>query len=232
MRYMGSKNKIAKYILPIILQGREKGQWYVEPFVGGANLIDKVNGNRLGSDTQYYIITLLQAAQKGWTPPTEISEEFYQQVRKNKDDYPPELVGFIGQCCTFGGRWWEGYAKDNNRNYARVASRSLLKQIISLKGVIFKNKSYLDLKIPLHSIIYCDPPYQNTKQYKDQINYNIFWEWCRKKSKQGNSVFISEYNAPQDFECLIAIPHYTEMNKNKKGDLRTEKLFRFQKNKP
>ena len=46
MVYMGSKNRIAKEILPIILKDRVKGQWYVEPFVGGCNMIDKVgNGN-------------------------------------------------------------------------------------------------------------------------------------------------------------------------------------------
>ena len=44
MKYMGSKNRIAKHILPIMLAEAEKNgitKW-VEPFVGGANLIDKV----------------------------------------------------------------------------------------------------------------------------------------------------------------------------------------------
>ena len=35
MKYLGSKNKIAKYILPIILKDRTEGQYYVEPFMGG-----------------------------------------------------------------------------------------------------------------------------------------------------------------------------------------------------
>lgn len=35
MKYMGSKNRIAKEILPIILRDRKPNQWYVEPFVGG-----------------------------------------------------------------------------------------------------------------------------------------------------------------------------------------------------
>ena len=50
MKYMGSKARIAKYILPIILKDRKPDQWYVEPFVGGCNTIDKVEGLRLGSD--------------------------------------------------------------------------------------------------------------------------------------------------------------------------------------
>ena len=44
MKYMGSKNRIAKHILPIILKDRKENQYYVEPFVGGANMIDKVQG--------------------------------------------------------------------------------------------------------------------------------------------------------------------------------------------
>ena len=35
MKYQGSKRRIAKDILPIILRDRKNGQFYVEPFVGG-----------------------------------------------------------------------------------------------------------------------------------------------------------------------------------------------------
>lgn len=35
MVYMGSKRRIAKYILPIMLSYRKEGQTWVEPFVGG-----------------------------------------------------------------------------------------------------------------------------------------------------------------------------------------------------
>jgi len=44
MKYMGSKNRIAKHLLPIMLAERKPDQWWVEPFVGGANMIDKVEG--------------------------------------------------------------------------------------------------------------------------------------------------------------------------------------------
>lgn len=42
MKYMGSKRSIAKYILPIIFQNDSPERWYIETFVGGCNLIDKV----------------------------------------------------------------------------------------------------------------------------------------------------------------------------------------------
>lgn len=63
MKYMGSKRRIAKHILPIILKDRKEEQWYVEPFVGGANIIDKVVGNRIGADCNGYLIALLKEMQ-------------------------------------------------------------------------------------------------------------------------------------------------------------------------
>jgi DNA adenine methylase len=71
---MGSKNRIAKHILPIMLAERKPDQWWVEPFVGGANMIDKVVGNRMGNDSHEFLIALLVALRDGYTPPTYISK--------------------------------------------------------------------------------------------------------------------------------------------------------------
>jgi DNA adenine methylase len=129
MQFMGSKNKIAKDILPIILELRKYGQFYVEPFVGGANLIDKVEGPRIGNDINPYLISLWQELLNGWIPPTIITQEQYSEIRKNPNNYPKELVGFVGFLCSFGGKWWGGYAKNNKGdNYADRGSRMLLKQ--------------------------------------------------------------------------------------------------------
>ena len=42
MVYMGSKNRIAKELLPIITANLTNDRYYIEPFVGGCNMIDKV----------------------------------------------------------------------------------------------------------------------------------------------------------------------------------------------
>ena len=34
------------------------------------------------------------------------------------------------------------------------------------------------------------------------MNHADFCEWCRTMSKKGHKIFISEYNAPEDFECI------------------------------
>ena len=56
-------------------------------------------------------------------------------------------------------------------------------------------------------MVYCDPPYQNTKfpikyrtdtKYYDIFDNKKFWEVVREWSKN-NYVFISEISAPEDF---------------------------------
>jgi DNA adenine methylase len=77
MKYMGSKGRHAREILPLILRSRMDGQPYVEPFVGGFNVIDKVEGIRFGNDNHPYLISLFKAVQNGWEPPTSVSEQEY-----------------------------------------------------------------------------------------------------------------------------------------------------------
>jgi DNA adenine methylase len=40
---MGSKNRISKHLLPILTKHLKEDTYYVEPFVGGCNMIDKVD---------------------------------------------------------------------------------------------------------------------------------------------------------------------------------------------
>ena len=45
MKYVGSKNRLSKHIAPIIQSYIDDNNitQYLEPFVGGANMIDKIN---------------------------------------------------------------------------------------------------------------------------------------------------------------------------------------------
>lgn len=54
---MGSKSRIAKYIIPIMQAHRKEDMTWVEPFVGGANVIDKVGGKRIGIDRTEKLFT-------------------------------------------------------------------------------------------------------------------------------------------------------------------------------
>ena len=68
MKYMGSKAKITKFIVPIIQQKIEESgsRIYMEPFAGGCNVIDKVNAMyRVASDKNEYLIALFKYLQVG-----------------------------------------------------------------------------------------------------------------------------------------------------------------------
>ena len=227
---MGSKNRHAKDLLPIILKDRKEYQWFVEPFVGGFNMVDKVSGLRLANDSHYYLIELYKAIQNGWIPPDNISEEDYKTIRDNHYSYPPYLVGFVGFGCSFSGKWFGGYArgvsnKGVTRNYCLESKNNIVKQAAKLQGVVIENKNYLDLTIPKNSIVYCDPPYQNTTKYSSTFNHEIFWNWVRKLARNKHQVFVSEYSAPNDFKCIWEKEVVSQLDINKKVKRNVERLF-------
>lgn len=229
MVYMGSKRRFVKDLLPIMLSCRKEGQYWVEPFVGGANMIQHVNGNRIGSDVHEYLIALLSAVRDGWEPPTDVSEEMHKDVRINKQNYSPELVGFVGYCCSFGGKWFRGYARNKRgENFALNGHNNLLKQAPFLKGIDFRCCSYQDLVIPPNSLIYCDPPYEGFTGYRDKFNHPIFWQWCRDKVNEGHTVFVSENKAPDDFICIKEVQRKTHLNNNNSPSVSSmERLFAY-----
>ena len=59
-------------------------QVYIEPFVGGCNVIDKVKCQfRYGSDLNKYLIALFNHLQNGGALLPEVSRELYSEVRAN-----------------------------------------------------------------------------------------------------------------------------------------------------
>ena len=241
MKYMGSKRRMAKHLIPIILKNRKEGQWYIEPFVGGCNMIDKIEGNRIGNDYNKYLIAFWKAIQNNWIPPIHITKEEYYDIKENKDKFPA-LTLWVGIGCSYCGKWFGGYVNnypENRRlksgvlpNYQIEARNGLLKQKDAIKEIIFTDKSYEEIDYPEKSIIYCDPPYESTTKYKDDFNHKKFWDWCRDMTKKGHKVFISEYNAPKDFICLLEIKTNTQISQGMKiGNInKFEKLFIYSLN--
>lgn len=233
MKYMGSKNRIAKYLLPIILKDRKPDQWYVEPFVGGANMIDKVDGNRIGADSNHYLIAFLKSLQNGFQPPKNIDLQLYNHIRDNKDMYKDCVVGCVGFCFTYAAKWFGGFIGNSNdvacvgRDRLGESYRSVEKARKQVVGINLVHSSYEDLEIPENSIIYCDPPYANTTKYKDDFDHGQFWQWCRDMANSGHKVFVSEYNAPNDFECLWQKEINSSLTKDTGSKKGIEKLFTY-----
>ena len=221
---MGSKSRVAKYIVPIIQKYIDDSniKTYIEPCVGGANIIDKIKcETKIGTDKNRYLIALLRYVQAGGQLLNEVSKELYDKVRNAVNDNDTHLfedwyVGNVGFLASFNGRWFDGgYAKtgyENTksgqrlRNYYQEAKNNILKQAPDLKNIAFSVADYREYSSFENCIVYVDPPYQNTKKYSNAIDfdYDEFWETMRKWSTQSiNSIIlISEQNAPDDFECL------------------------------
>ncbi len=229
MKYMGSKNRYCKEILPIILEGRKEGQYFVDLFAGGFNVVDKVSGNRIANDINEYLIEMFKALQKGWIPPETVSEELYKEVQNNKQNYPKYLVGYIGFNLSFGAKFFGGYGRDSKglRNYSKEAFNNVIKQSNFLEGIEIFNLNYDEVVIPKDSIIYCDIPYRNTTKYsnKTQFDYEKFYQFCRDKKSEGHKIFISEYSMPEDFIEVWSKEVNNSLTKDTGSKKGIEKLF-------
>ena len=220
---MGSKSKYAKHIVPILQKYIDDNniQYYIEPFVGGANIIDKIICPiKIGYDKNY---TLIELHKKAQTAISEIPEhgnpEWWYAAKDiyRKYNGSPEVekemegwkIGAIAFLASFSnGGFSRGYAKNTEkRDYYNEAYRNLLEQSQNenYKNIIFQSGDYSNIEIHEPALIYCDPPYQNTKPYgyKFEIifDYDKYWNWVREKSKN-NIVICSEHTAPDDFEII------------------------------
>ena len=239
IKYVGSKNRISKEIAPIIQKCIDDNniKTYFEPFVGGANMIDKIKcDKRIGNDIHKELIALFKQLQTGWKPPMHISEDEYNDVRLNRDNYPDYYVGLVGFNATFGSKYFGGYArgfkadKITPRDIPNEAIRNLMEQVPKIQDVKFICDDYLTLNETNMNnwVIYCDPPYQDTTKYvTGGFEYDTFWQWVRDTSKN-NYVFVSEYNAPKDFECIWQ-KNVTTSLKVHEHENRVEKLFTYKK---
>lgn len=212
MKYAGSKESIADEILPII-NGYiiiNNIDTYIEPFVGGCNIIDKVQcKNRFGYDKNKYLIELLKHIQKSDELPETISREQYMDFRShyNADDkaYPDWLLAAVGLLTTGNGEMFNNgkvIKHFNDKTYTK-GRESILKQAKMLHDVEFNESDYMELS-PKNSLIYCDAPYSGNKELDSvtkQFNYREFWNTMREWSKS-NIVLISENKAPDDFDMI------------------------------
>lgn len=233
MIYMGSKNRIAKHIVPIIQSYIDSSGCtkYLEPMVGGGNVIDKIKcETKTGSDIDNYVIAALNGLQKGLKPPKEVTREFYYEVKNNKDKFTDFIVGYIGYELSFGGKWFGGYRKlDYQKHSGDIYSyKSCVNQAARLKDIKFQCCSFLDYLALKGYVIYCDPPYRGTTKYKtDEFPYESFYDWCRDMSKD-NIVLVSEYSMPADFRRIWEKEIKITFDSNRESDsreIRTEKLF-------
>ena len=245
MKYQGSKSRITKYIIPILQKCIDDNNltYYCEPFVGGCNVIDKIHCQHLmGSDKNKYLIALFKHLQQGGKLLDSVSRELYSSVRANYTNGTMEdwYIANIGFLASYNGRWFDGgYAKSGYektskgqryRDYYQESKANILAQIPNIKNVELFCKDYSEWNfdnIYDKVLIYCDPPYANTKSYefaKDFSHFD-FWNTVRKWSEK-SFVLVSEESAPNDFICVWQKEVSRSIKATEKS-ISVEKLFTY-----
>lgn len=203
MQYVGGKARSASWLKSVVSPWAVNCHTYLEPFIGGGNAL-RVLGDMcpvvLASDADADLMLLWKAVASGWVPPQTISKEKYYSLMKAA---PSPLRTFAGFGCSFGGKWFAGYASNRRGdNYCRAAARSIAELAPVLKKAGLRTCEYHSWEPGSGWIVYCDPPYKGTTGYKQEFDHFTFWEIMRRWSCAGALVFVSEYHAPQDFVCI------------------------------
>ena len=199
------------------------GGAFVSLFCGACSIESKIKAQRkILNDKHEYLIEMLRAVQNGYELPDTVTEEQYRYIKEHRDN-DKALSGFVGFACSFGGKWFGGYARGSGRNYAADGKRGMMRKMQGLQNAEFVCMDYRDVPIPEDAVIYADPPYAGTTGYTTgKFDSDEFWKYMRVLSEK-HLVFISEQTAPDDFIPIWAKEYRRTMANN--GFLTKEKLF-------
>lgn len=231
MHYLGGKFRLARLLKPVICKRLEAGSGrFVEPFVGGFNLVPAVCPEvALCSDSHPGLFSLYSALQAGtFDPPESLSEDEYARLRE-KCDWSDPMTAFAAFGCSFAGKEWGGYARDpkEGRNYAEVARRSLLRKASYMRGVEFACKPYWEVEVRPGDTVYADPPYASTTRYSMGFDHEAFYRWCEETARAGALVLVSEFTCPSRSGWRVVWSRERKVQVNLKGDgaVKTELLI-------
>ena len=237
--YHGGKQRIGREIANVIYdvstiiekESNFKIKGYCEPFCGMLGVYQHIpelfSDHRpklqyKAGDTNKSVIKMWKEVQKGWVPPTKsISKSRYDTIKNGSDS---ALKAFIGCSHSFRGVFCGSYFPQNESKI-KHSSDKIRSQKNAISNIRFSDGEYTQYSNLKGFIIYCDPPYEGTMSYGDNIfDHKKFWNIMRKWSKQ-NIVFISEYRAPKDFVCIGSSKKYSTISGKGSRDERIEKLF-------
>lgn len=233
MKYLGGKARVARRIVEAILEDTPSRTRWVEPFVGGAWVLEHAapHFEELSvGDVVPDLQLLYGAVAAGWEPPSKMTREEYLGLKKEE---PSALRAFAGFGCSFGGKWFGGFCgsqKNGKHTNQEIARSNLLRRKDVFARTTFKTQSYSEWVILPGDVVYCDPPYENTTPYDatEGFDHGEFWRWCQKQARKGADVFVSEYNRPEGVpveEIWSRSSRQTMGTKNTKP-VRVERLFK------
>lgn len=213
--YEGGKKRIGAAIAAVIAETvaqhpRFKVKGYCEPFCGMFGVYRHMPAyfdpkiRWCAGDRNPYVIKLWKALQRGWQPPLACDKRTYEHYRQVNDTSLKAI--FVGYACAFRGQFRMTYMAGRNVAVQADACREIGE---TLKKVKLKCGEYTQFSKLKGCVIYCDPPYKNTKhnyfvkeKFLNDFDSDAFMEWCREMSRH-NLVFISEYTKPcRDCKCI------------------------------
>ena len=225
MRYLGGKSKIGKHVANAILTHTTARVRYYEPFLGGGESFRHLAPHfkmTTACDLHEDLVLMWKAVASGWVPPS-IDEATYRSL---KESSPSALRGFAGFGCSFGGKWWGGFARGEERNYSDESSRNVQKIAALMKNTDLRCCSFVELNPEPGSVVYADPPYANTTGYFRDFDHELFWTTMRMWTDRGVEVFVSEYVAPIGWQPIWERSHRQFVSKSARVQT-TERLFVF-----
>ena len=168
------------------------------------------------SDAHPDLVLMWQAVLDGWVPPSDVSEELYQEL---KNAEPSALRGFVGFACSFGGKFFRGFAREGRRgevNFAARGVRTLAKKVdalASVDGVSVERLDYCDVQPARCDVLYLDPPYAGTEGYSTgSFDSDAFWLWAQEQAESGVRVFVSEFQAPDGWVPVWSVIRQAQLD--------------------
>ena len=231
MRYVGGKGAIARDIVRVIRE-RSTGDVVYEPFMGGGGItaeLCRVFPRVESSDVHEDLVLMWDAVTRGWLPPRTLSEPLYNTLKTSS---PSPLRGFAGYGCSFGGKWFAGYARGGKnadgtpQDHAAQSSRSVQKVAPLIRDTLqVVRRGYDETPIIPGAVIYCDPPYRATMGYGVLFDHDKFWAWAESASTVCD-VYVSEYDAPDGWVPIWSKAKRQSVARPEQGrNIRTENLF-------
>lgn len=198
--YQGGKKIYGKQIAEIINEEIEYTgkNTYLEPFMGMCGVAQHIIAKNIKlCDFNPNIICFWEHILfKNWKTPSKISKKQFEYWKNYTGLHPTKT--YVGFASSYGASWYTGFT-DIKQKANKESVKKTLQNIQHKNITILKPRSYQKHK-PKNYVIYCDPPYRNTLQYKinnkvDHFDHDLFWKTMVEWGKN-NTVFISERSYP------------------------------------
>ena len=232
MSYVGGKANSAQHILQVLNHPVFNGMDYVEPFVGYAHILRRVENKRsyAASDANPLLMALLRAVQRGKTIPHITAVEYDRLKHERGVSLRRAVAAFT---YSFNGKEWGGYTA-KYKGCASTGARNPPDERRRYYDKLYENEQFCSARLsetsyirlhPRHKLIYCHPPYEDTTGYRTgDFDHDRFWDTMRAWSRD-NIVFVSEYKAPPDFVCVTKLKKQMSLRGAHHKETRIERLF-------